>query len=95
MVGNLVKEQDDYYIAALVLMPSTICGISRRTTEVRSSHTSTVSPKITILQPPSAFMERVFSVLLAYVDERQESVFSDRIAASTLLKYNKVRSLGK
>ena len=39
----------------------------------------------------SAFMERVFSILRAYMDERQESCYSDRIAASALLKYNRGR----
>ena len=35
-----------------------------------------------------ALMERVFSILRVCMDERQESCYSDRIAASTLLKYN-------
>ena len=47
---------------------------------------------IALIQPSSAFMERVFSILRAYcMDERQASSFSDRIAAAALLKYNRGR----
>ena len=38
------------------------------------------------MQPSSAFMERVFSILRARMDQRQESSYSDRIAVSALLK---------
>ena len=34
------------------------------------------------MQPSSAFMERVFSILRACMDERQDSSYSDRIAVS-------------
>ena len=46
-----------------------------------------VAKEVALIQPSSAFMERVFSILRACMDERQESSFSDRIAASALLKY--------
>ena len=36
-------------------------------------------------------MERVFSILRACMDERQEPSLSDRIAASALLNYNRGR----
>ena len=42
---------------------------------------------IALIQPSSAFMERVFFIMCACMDERQESSFSDRIAASALLMY--------
>ena len=45
------------------------------------------------MQPSSAFMERIFSILRACMDERQESSYSDRIAASALLKNNKGRGI--
>ena len=45
---------------------------------------------IALIQPPSAFMERVFSIMCACMDERQEeSSSSDRITASAILKYNR------
>ena len=47
-----------------------------------------VAKDIALIQQSSAFMERVFSLLRACMDERQESNFSDRIAASTLPKYH-------
>ena len=48
-----------------------------------------VAKDIALIQPSSAFMERVFSILRAYLDERQETCYSDRIRASALLKYNR------
>ena len=50
-----------------------------------------VAKDIALIQPPSAFMERVFSILRACLDERQETCNSDRIRASAFLKYNKGR----
>ena len=45
-----------------------------------------------MIQPSSAFfMEQVFSILRACLDERQETCYSDRIRASALLKYNRGR----
>ena len=43
------------------------------------------------MQSSSAFMERVFSILRACMDKRQESSYSDRTAASALLKYKRGR----
>ena len=48
-----------------------------------------VAKDVALIQPSSAFMERVFSILRACMDERQEQCYSDRIAASALLKYNR------
>ena len=50
-----------------------------------------VAKDVALIQPSSAFIERVFSILRACVDERQESCYSDRIRASVLLKYNRGR----
>ena len=43
-----------------------------------------VAKDIALIQPSSAFMDRVISIHHACRDERQESSFSDRIAASAL-----------
>ena len=48
-----------------------------------------VAKDVALIQPSSAFMERVFSVLRACLDSRQENCLLDRIAASALLKYNR------
>ena len=49
-----------------------------------------VAKDVALIQPSSAFMERVFSILRACMNERQEQqCYSDRIAALTLLKYNR------
>ena len=48
-----------------------------------------VAKDIALIQLSSEFMERVFSILRAYMDERQEPSSSDRITASALLKYNR------
>ena len=47
-----------------------------------------VAKYIALIQPSSAFIERVFSILRACLDERQESCYNERIRASALLKYN-------
>ena len=48
-----------------------------------------VAKDVALIQPSSAFMERVFSILRSCMDERQEQCYSDRIAASALLKYTR------
>lgn len=50
---------------------------------------------VALMQPSSAFMERVFSILRCCFSERQESVYSDRMCAATLLKYNRGRDRSK
>ncbi|CAN0033909.1 unnamed protein product [Ascophyllum nodosum] len=50
-----------------------------------------VAKDIALIQPSSAFMERVFCILRASLDERQKTSYSDRIGASALLKYNRGR----
>ena len=65
-----------------------------RNSRTRLPHWYNVAKDIALLQPSSAFMEWVFSILRACIDERQESSCSDRIAASALLKYN-IRGRGK
>ena len=44
---------------------------------------------IVVLQPSSAFRERLFSVLPSCTNERQESALSNRIAAAVLTKYSR------
>ena len=48
-----------------------------------------VAKDVALIQPSSSFMERVFSILRTCMDERQEQCYSDRVAASALLKYNR------
>ena len=49
-----------------------------------------VAKDVALIQPSSAFfMEWLFSILRSCMDERQEQCYSDRIAASALLKYNR------
>ena len=48
-----------------------------------------VAKDIALIQPSSAFMERMFSILRASLDEKQETCYSERIRASALLKYNR------
>ena len=50
-----------------------------------------VAKDMALIQPYFAFMERVFSILRACLDERQQTCYSDRIRASALLKYNRGR----
>ena len=50
-----------------------------------------VAMDLALIQPSSCFIERVFSMLRACMDSRQERALSDRIAAAVLLKYNRGR----
>ena len=51
-----------------------------------------IAKDMALIQPSFAFMERVFSILRACLDERQQTCYSDRIRASALLKYNRGRN---
>ena len=84
------KNQD------IILFIRTLPGLLRETLlpsriywELKNS--ITVAKDIALIQPSSAFMERVFSILRACLDERQETCYSDRITASALLRYNRGR----
>ena len=54
-----------------------------------------VAQDAALIQPSSAFIERVFSILRSCMDERQERSYSDRIAAAILLKYNRASEYRK
>ena len=97
VIGNLVAEKDDYYLAASIVdvgydlwefWSDNVIGASY---DISIPHWYAVAKNIALIQPSSAFMERVFSTLRACMDERQASSFSDRIAAAALLKYNRGR----
>ncbi|CAN0227152.1 unnamed protein product, partial [Ascophyllum nodosum] len=60
---------------------------------LQDPHWYSVAKDMALMQSSFAFMERVFSIIRACMDERQESSYSDRIAASALLKY--IRGRGK
>ncbi|CAB1115847.1 unnamed protein product [Ectocarpus sp. CCAP 1310/34] len=92
MVRGLLKEKEDFYMAA-------------SDTEAEYGHMAFWNDNkkklptwhalvldVALLQPSSAFMERVFSILRCCFNERQEHVYSDRICASVLLKYNRGRA---
>ena len=48
-----------------------------------------VAQNVALIQPSSAFIERMFSILRAWMDARQGKSYSDRIAAATLPKCNR------
>ena len=48
-----------------------------------------VAQNVALIQPSSAFIERVFSIFRACMDARQDKPYSDRIEAATLLKCNR------
>ena len=68
-------------------------GAASRTCPNEPPHKSLADdPKamdLALIQPSSCFIERVFSMLRACMDSRQERALSDRIAAAVLLKYNR------
>ena len=46
---------------------------------------------IVLLQPSSAFIERVFSILRGCLDSHQERALGDRIESAVMLKYSRDR----
>ena len=91
VIDNLVLEKDKYYIAASTVNAGYDVWEFWRDNSLRLPHWYGVAKNIALIQPSSAFMKRVFSILRSCMDERQEKSFSDRIAASALLKYNRGR----
>ncbi|CAM9114851.1 unnamed protein product, partial [Ectocarpus sp. 13 AM-2016] len=89
LLHQLVTEKDEYNIAA----SNTDAGIELwafwHDHRVKLPSCYAVAKDVTLIQPSSAVMERVFWILRACTDERQESSFSDHIVASALLKYNR------
>ena len=93
VISKLVAEKDDYKLAASSVHVEYDSWEFWRNSRTRLPHWYNVAKDIALMQPSSAFMKRVFSILRPCMDERQEESYSDRIAASALLKYN--RGLGK
>ena len=86
-----IAEKDEYHIAASSVDVRYDLWEFWRDKRMRYPHWYSVAKDMALMQPSSAFMERVFSILRACMDDRQESSYSDRIAASALLKYNRGR----
>ena len=86
-----MTEKDEYHIAASSVDVGYDLWEFWRDNRMRIPHWYSVAKDMALMQPSSAFMERVFSILRACMDERQESCYSDRITASALLKYNRGR----
>ena len=88
-ISKLVVEKDEYYLAASGVDTDYDLWELWRDSKTIFLHRYEVAMDIVLIQPSSAFMEGVFSILRACMDERQEPSFSDSIAASALLKYNR------
>ncbi|CAB1113067.1 unnamed protein product [Ectocarpus sp. CCAP 1310/34] len=93
MVKGLLKEKEGYYMAA------------SNNTDIEYGHMAFWKDKkkrlptwhalvldVALSPPSSAYMERVFSILRCCFNERQQHVYSDRICASALLKFNRGRA---
>ena len=91
IISKLVAEKDEYQLAASSVDIEYDVWEFWRNSRTRPPPWYNVAKDIVLMQPSSAFMERVFSILRACMDERQESSYSDRIAASALLKHNRGR----
>ncbi|CAB1096962.1 unnamed protein product [Ectocarpus sp. CCAP 1310/34] len=91
MVRGLFKEKENYFMAA----SDTDAEYGHmgfwndNKTKLPTWHALMLD--VAFLQPSSAFMERLFSILRCCFNERQQSVYSDRICASAQLKYNRGR----
>ena len=89
VVHNLELEKADYNIAASNADAGHDLWAFCHDNRLKLSFWYNVAKDIALIQPSSVFMERVFSILRACLDERQETCYSDRIRASAFLKYNK------
>ena len=89
VISKLVAEKDESHLAASGVDTDYDLWEFWRDSKTRLPHWYEVAKDIALIQSSSVFfMEQVFSILRACMDERQESSFSDRIAASALLKYS-------
>ena len=92
VVHNLELENTDYNIAASnnnVDAGHDLLWAFWHDNRLKLPFWYNVAKKIALIQSSSAFMERVFSIVRACLDERQETTcYSDRIRASALPKYN-------
>ena len=86
---QLVVEKDQYNIAASNADAAYDLWAFWHDNRLKMPAWYSVAKDVALIQPPSAFMERVFSILRACMNERQEQCYSDRIAASALLNYNR------
>ena len=87
MMEGLLNEKEDYFLAASDTDEEYghMAFWGQHKQKLPKWHA--VVMVVVLLQPSSAFMERVFSILRCCFDERQQSVYSDSICASALLKY--------
>ena len=88
---QLVVEKDQYNIAASNADTGYDLWAFWHDNRLKLPAWYDVAKVAALIQPSSAFMERMFSILRACMDERKKSCYSDRIAASALLKYNRGR----
>ena len=91
VVHNLELEKTDYNIAASNADAGYDLWAFWHDNRLKLPFWYNVAKGIALIQSSSAFMERVFSILRACLDERQEACYSDRIRASGLLKYSRGR----
>ena len=91
VVHNLELEKPDYNIAAANADAGHDLWSFWHDNRLKLPFWYNVAKDVALIQPSSAFMERVFSILRACLDERQETCYSDRIRASAFLKYNRGR----
>eukprot|EP00903_Cladosiphon_okamuranus_P018961 g17438.t1 len=85
-ISQLIAERDEYHIASSTVDCDYDLWQFWRDNKTRLPCWYKIAKDVALIQPSSAFMERVFSILRACMDERQESSFSDRIGAAALLK---------
>ena len=94
VVHNLELEKNDYNIAASNKLNADAghdLWAFWHDNRLKLPFWYNVAKDLALVQPSSAFMERMFSILRACLDERQETCYSNRIRASALLKYNRGR----
>ena len=85
VVHNLELEKADYNFAASYADAGHDLWAFCHDNRLKLPFWYNVAKDIALIQPSSVFMERVFSILRACLDERQYTCYSDRIRASAFL----------
>ena len=92
VIGNLVLEKDQYYIAVFTVGVGYGLWDCWRDNRLGLPHSYDVAKDIALIQPSSTrSWNGCFLSCVLCMEERQERNFSYRIAASALLKYNRGR----
>ncbi|CAM9622053.1 unnamed protein product, partial [Sphacelaria rigidula] len=95
VMAGLSSEKDDFLVAASGAHSDYGLVSFWDDNKTRLASWYLVAIDITRIQPSSAFMERVFSIVTGCLDCRQEKALGDWIESTVMIKYNWSRKFDK